>query len=137
MEKQKSKSKDKVLDFLNSKSSLSRKNIPIQSSTVKKVERLKVSLDTDRLALTGEDSFKIKKLEKTLEKYKMDLCDLELHILELEYKKQQLSTIVVEKNKAMFDEIRNIAESHGIDVDGVNDDRKWNLNSDMTFYRVK
>ena len=94
-------------------------------------ESQKICVDADNAAL-------IKQWEESILKSKVQLADIELHLAEMQVKKTDLVETIKNQNAAMFSQIRLIAQSFGIDVDGISDDRKWNFStSDMVFRRTK
>lgn len=97
-----------------------------------------VPADVSSVSMTTEDKEKIRAMEKAILSSKIEFSNLELQILEQQGRKSELALYIKTRSQDMIDEIRKIAGSYGIDVNGVRDSRKWNLDTDsMIFTEVK
>jgi hypothetical protein len=94
-----------------------------------------LNINTQKIVLNDEQAARIRAYEDTVVKLKLNLADLEVHLSELNSKKNLFINNIQAKGSEMLEDIKKIAEAYGIDLDG---DVKWNFNtSDMTFYRIK
>jgi len=94
--------------------------------------------DAEQIAMTQDEVARVKAADQVVVAAKLQLADVELSLAEMQDRKAKLVDTIRSSFQDMVKEVRDIAQSHGIDVDGTTDSRKWNLNTaDMTFYLVK
>jgi|SRR5579859_1580548 len=98
-----------------------------------KVNKKKLS----SIVMNNSDQNRIKNMESIILSSKMEIANIELQIAELIKRKNNLIDVTNNKTQEMFEDIRSIALSYGIDVDGA-DGKKWNLDtSKMIFQEIK
>jgi len=84
----------------------------------------------DRIPMKDEDASLIRAAENQILQTKLRLADLELQRVEL-------VAAVRAQHNSLMEQVKKVAESYGIDVEGVKDTSKWNLDTaEMVFTRV-
>jgi len=97
-----------------------------------------VDLNDENISMTSDEVTSLRGQEQGILQLKLRLSDLEVHLSDLNNQKSELIAAIRNKSAEMLTNVRTIAQSHGIDPDGVTDDRKWNLDTNtMVFQRVK
>jgi hypothetical protein len=96
------------------------------------------SASPEKIIVSDEGASRIREAEQAVLRAKLQLSEFEMNLADLSFKKQELVNQIRHENGKMMEVVREIATASGIDVDGKQDDRKWNLNTnDMIFYRVQ
>ena len=84
----------------------------------------------DSVSMKEEDAALVRATENQILQLKLQIADLELQ-------KNGLFASVREQHNLMMEQVKKIAESYGIDVEGVRDTSRWNLDTaSMVFTRV-
>jgi len=113
-------------------------NDVLSTTELKKEEDQSVNLENEKIVVSQDDAAKIKALEVTVLRAKIELADLVTQIQDLKNRELFILNAVKNGKDEMISAIRVMAKAYGIDPDGILDDKKWNLNtSEMVFYRVK
>lgn len=125
--------------FVKEEEMVKKKNSPksdVSNEVVK--EKKVVPEDVDKITMSEGESNVIRVYDQNVLNYKLQLANVELQMLDIQSKKNELVGHIKTQSIGMMEQIRKIAENHGIDVEGVTDTRKWNLDTnDMTFYLTK
>lgn len=103
--------------------------VPVPSTPV-------VPNDVEQIAMTAEQSAKVRGLEQKVLYAKLQLADVGIQISDLQDQKTQLVNFIKNGRQEMMNEVRQVAESFGIDVEGVKDTRRWNLDTDQMVFRL-
>jgi hypothetical protein len=91
----------------------------------------------DSLPMKDEDAASVRAIENQILQTKLALADLALQVLEADRQRGLLAAQIREQHDNLMAEVKRIAESYGIDVEGTRDQSKWNLDTaSMVFTRV-
>lgn len=91
----------------------------------------------DSVPMKDEDAASVRAIENQILQTKLQLADLALQVLEADRQRGLLAAQIREQHDNLMAEVKRIAESYGIDVEGTRDQSKWNLDtSSMIFTRV-
>ena len=110
--------------------------VAVQSDTKAATAVKLVPADTASVPMTPEDATKVRVLDQAVVSAKVQLAELEISLAEAEAKKLELINFVKGKAQEMMEQVRTIASSYGIDVNGTSDLRRWNLDTNTMVFSV-
>ena len=97
-----------------------------------------VDLNDENISMTSDEVTSLRGQEQGILQLKLRLSDLEVHLSDLNNQKSELIAAIRNKSAEMLTNVRDIAVAHGINPDGDETNRKWNLDTNtMVFTLVK
>lgn len=110
--------------------------VAVQNDTKAATAVKLVPADTASVPMTPEDATKVRVLDQAIVSAKVQLAELEISLADAEARKTELINFVKGKAQEMMDQVRTIAGSYGIDVNGTSDSRRWNLDTSVMVFTV-